>query len=546
MNKDALSYLPGDAVADRYRITGVLGRGGFGAVYAAEHLGTGQPMAIKMMSAPPHDAIAVERFFREARITAKLAHANTVRVFDAGRDGSGPLYMVMEMLRGPTLEQVLQGLTQRRRPLTVPEAVELGGAILRSLAEAHRAGLVHRDLKPANIMLHRVPRLPDQVKVLDFGCSLAVDSQLPPESATVGTPAYMSPEQCLAATIDARSDLYTVAVILFRCVTLRLPFEDRVALTLLYKHAHQAPPDPCRVAPQELPPAFCQLILQGLAKDKADRFADAATMRKALQAFVSPGLASAPTQMGHRAARGTVDRQLGAVLARVIDAATVPFQAGQVGVAQADSRQLAAAIVSDFGQPTLDQLAPALAVAAATRADLGALADPRTLPDGARLAAASAPFTAPAVGLAAGSPQPSARGGFSPLWLGVATAASLAVIAIALWVVTQTGQRAREPTPVSGGPAAAAERPVAAKQEPVVQAPVAGPSVAAPKPVPALTPIPLAPMPLASAGSATVAVDAVGSPGRRPIAAIRTKPAKPRAQVEAPDRPRLQPRMIDD
>ncbi len=233
MTKDALSYVPGDVVAGRYRITGVLGRGGFGAVYAGQHLGTEQPVAIKMMSASVEDQDAVQRFFREARITAKLTHPNSVRVFDVGRDGDGPLYMVMEMLRGPTLEQLLQGLAERGRPLSEAETIEIAVAVLRSLAEAHAAGLVHRDLKPANIMLHRVPGVADQVKVLDFGCSHTADSNLTTEGTVMGTPGYMSPEQCLGEPVDPRSDLYALGVVLFRCVTLRLPFTDQSALTLL-------------------------------------------------------------------------------------------------------------------------------------------------------------------------------------------------------------------------------------------------------------------------------------------------------------------------
>jgi hypothetical protein len=317
--KDAMSYVPGDMVAGRYRVTGVLGRGGFGAVYSGEHLGTQQPVAIKMLTSHDQDGDAAQRFYREARITAKLSHPNTVRVFDVGQEEGGPLYLVMELLRGLSLEQILAKLIDLRRPMTEAEALAVADPILRSLAEAHAAGLVHRDLKPANVMLHTMQGGTPVVKVLDFGCSHTQDSQLTSEGLVIGTPGYMSPEQCRGHAVDARSDLYALAVILYRAVTGRLPFEDTAPLTLMYRHANEPVPDPREVSMQEISPGFAKLLLQGLAKNPEDRFVDAADMRKALEVHRSQ---LQQTRIGHRgelAGGAAVDP--GSLLERVVDIA---------------------------------------------------------------------------------------------------------------------------------------------------------------------------------------------------------------------------------
>ena len=286
--KDALAYFPDDVVAGRYRITGVLGRGGFAAVYAAEHLGTEQPVAIKMLSVALQDgsnraeANAIDRFQREARTTAKLQHPNTVRVFDVGQDGDGALFLAMELLRGPTLEAALATLATQQRTLTEAEGIEVVVGVLRSLGEAHAAGLVHRDLKPANVMLAEVPGCPPVVKVLDFGCTHTAGSTLTRDGLIMGTPGYMSPEQCRGQEVDARSDLYSVAVMLYRCVTGHPPFPDTDAMTLLFRTAHEAVPDPDAGLARPLTPAFRRVLLQALAKEPADRPASADEFRRSL------------------------------------------------------------------------------------------------------------------------------------------------------------------------------------------------------------------------------------------------------------------------
>ena len=144
--RSAGSYEPGESIAGRYRITGPLGRGAFGAVYGAEHTTTRQPVAIKMLNVDPGtcDEDVIRRFYKEAQITAALSHPNTIRVFDFGQVDGGPLYLAMEYIKGDTLEKVIKDLSALGRNMTEEAALDVAFPVLRSLGEAHDAGLVHR------------------------------------------------------------------------------------------------------------------------------------------------------------------------------------------------------------------------------------------------------------------------------------------------------------------------------------------------------------------------------------------------------------------
>lgn len=532
--KDALSYAPGDTVANRYRVAGVLGRGGFGAVYAGEHLGTQQPVAIKMLQADSSDPLAEQRFYREARITAKLSHPNTVRVFDVGRDQDGPLFLVMELLRGRTLEQVLQGLTALRRPMTELEAIEVGSAILRSLAEAHAAGLVHRDLKPANVMLHRVAGLPDQLKVLDFGCSHSADSNLTAQGAVVGTPSYMSPEQCMGDDIDARADLYALGVILFRCVTLRLPFEDTAILPLLYKHAHEPPPDPRTLAPLPMTDSFAELILRALAKDRQERFADAALMRRALEMQRSDALQAA-TQRD--AAGAAIDDDSGAVLGRLIDLAETARQSGAISrMHAADESQVAMALSSQDGEPTTG--ATLTGESAPTRGEQPAAIEALLSESATRFEPAlPRPLPVPTA-----VPARATVGGGRALLIG-GVLAGMALLAAAGLLLLASAEAPKseipaispasdKPAPNRDGAAAATAAPATAPAPAPVAAPAAVPAPA-PAPAPALA---VVPAPAAAAASREPARPAKSRP---PAKAPAAKPADG-------ERPTVKPKLVDD
>ncbi len=283
--KDALTYQVGDIVGGRYRIKGALGKGGFGAVYAAEHIGTRQAIAIKMLtletSGPRGDSI-VKRFYKEAQVTASLRHPNTVRVFDVGQSDEGPLYIAMEMLKGPSLEKVLVMLQKSGTTMTEAQAIDVAVPILRSLQEAHKAGLVHRDIKPANIMIVEGPDEEPLVKVLDFGIARAKESSLTAEGKALGTPAYMSTEQCRGRDLDGRSDLYAVGILLYECVTGQLPFRSSDVLALMYMHNHEMVPNPVPKASHPLSDEFVAIITKALEKDRDNRFASARDMRDAL------------------------------------------------------------------------------------------------------------------------------------------------------------------------------------------------------------------------------------------------------------------------
>lgn len=285
-NKDALGFLPGDLVAQRYRIEGALGRGAYGAVYAARHTGTDQAVALKMLTLDTDGAAGdkhAQRFFREARMTAKLRHQHTVRVFDVGQSEEGPLFLAMELLRGPSLAAWLAREFDAGRKVNEAHTIDIAIAALKSLHEAHKSGLVHRDIKPGNIVLHRGPDDEAIVKVLDFGIARAAGSDLTQTGHSLGTPAYMSPEQCRGEELDGRSDLYAIGILMYLMVAGRLPFVSDDNMALLFKQVTEPAPDPRAVSGVHLTDAFLDTLMTALEKVADDRFADAKQMWQRLQ-----------------------------------------------------------------------------------------------------------------------------------------------------------------------------------------------------------------------------------------------------------------------
>jgi serine/threonine protein kinase len=281
----ALPLAINDVVDERYQITGVVGRGRFGAIYSARHLISGADVAVKVLLARPQGnrEEVNERFFREARVLAKLHHPNTVRVYDAGYTASGDLYFAMELLNGPNLEQVFTELGRHRRTLTEAQAIDIALPILGALGEAHHLELVHRDLKPANIVLSRMAEEPFCVKVLDFGIVRTADSDLTTRETELGTPVYMSPEQCASAQIDGRSDLYAVATILFEAVCGYTPYLPGNPIDVMFEHMNAKVPDIRHHSRKKHSPGFVLLIRKALSKERKKRFQSAAEMRKTLE-----------------------------------------------------------------------------------------------------------------------------------------------------------------------------------------------------------------------------------------------------------------------
>jgi serine/threonine-protein kinase len=266
---------------DRYRLEAVLGAGGFGAVYRARHLVMDRPVALKLLHAGLARSDSVrERFLREAQILARLHHPNVVGVHDCGITPDGEVFLAMELLSGEDLATRLHRLGTMD-PATTLAVID---AVLEGLGVAHAAGIVHRDLKPANVFLAREGTL-ERPKVVDFGISKAGDrDRLTRTGALLGTPVYMAPETFVHGTsaVDARADLYAVGVMLFEMLSGRLPYDAPSYEGLVVKMATEPPPPLASVA--SVSAELAAVVDRALRRDPSARFADAASMRAALDA----------------------------------------------------------------------------------------------------------------------------------------------------------------------------------------------------------------------------------------------------------------------
>jgi len=280
---------PGTMIGE-YEVTGKLGEGGMGEVYGAVHPVIGKKVAIKVLA--EHVAAnreVVRRFVAEARAVNQIGHRNIVDVFSFGQLEDGREYYVMEHLSGCSLEDDLE---RRPVPAIAPgEVVPIILQVLDALQAAHDEGIIHRDLKPDNIFLVDTRR-GREVKLLDFGIAkLSGDDSALTKTRTgvaMGTPDYMSPEQCRGAKIDRRTDIYALGVILFRMFTGQFPFDAATPMELFVKHMHDAPPRPSTIVP--LPQAFEDIVLKCMAKAPEDRFESAQTLAEALEnALAEPG-----------------------------------------------------------------------------------------------------------------------------------------------------------------------------------------------------------------------------------------------------------------
>ena len=271
-------------LAGRYAIGDFIGQGGMATVYRGTDTKLGRQVAIKVMKSDlAGDEQFRERFRQEAHSASRMAHPTVVRVFDAGddliqtADGAKRLpFIVMEYVEGTNLRQLVSqgGLSQS-------EACRVVDSVLTALEYSHRAGIVHRDIKPANIMITST----GQVKVMDFGIARAVSetsSTLQQTTAILGTAAYFSPEQAKGESIDARTDLYSTAVLLYELLTGDVPFRGDTAVAVAYQHVSERPKPPSDRDP-EITPELDRVVLYGLSKDRAKRFQSAAEFREALR-----------------------------------------------------------------------------------------------------------------------------------------------------------------------------------------------------------------------------------------------------------------------
>ncbi len=265
----------------QYMLQEKIGEGGMGVVYRATHAMLRRPSAVKLLSKERASEADLLRFEREVQLTSRLAHPNTVSIFDYGRTADGVFYYAMEYLDGMDLDRLIR----TAGPLEPARAIHIMAQVCGALAEAHALGLIHRDIKPANIVLTERADEPDIVKVVDFGLVRTVDrSQGVSDfnAAIVGTPLYMAPEAVTAPdTLDARADLYAVGAVAYFLLTGRAVFEAGTVIEMCSKHMWEQPVSPSEKLGKSLSPDLETLVLTCLAKDREARPSSAATLRTA-------------------------------------------------------------------------------------------------------------------------------------------------------------------------------------------------------------------------------------------------------------------------
>jgi len=289
----------GTLLGERYRVESILGRGGTSTVFRAVHVYTGRSVALKLLT-PEHAANAelVQRFLREARAASALVHPNSIHILDMGRLESGDVYLAMELVEGETLADFMQ----REGALSVSRVAELLVPVMQALAAAHALGIVHRDVKPENIMLARRPDGGVRPVLLDFGIARVSEPEpgwgrTTRTGTVLGTPYYMSPEQASAGDPGPASDVWSMGVVLYECVSGRLPYEAPSLggiLLALSKGEHV----PVAVRCPHIDPAWVQIIERALAHEAADRYSNMGQMLAAVQ--------SIPIRLGGEVAASTL------------------------------------------------------------------------------------------------------------------------------------------------------------------------------------------------------------------------------------------------
>ena len=284
----------------RYVLLDPLGRGAMGIVYRAEDPLIHRTVAVKVLHAgrglsEEQVRIARERFRRESQAAARIDHPNVIRVFDAGEeDKTGEMYIVMEYLSGPSLEDLINGAE-----LGLDKAAEIIGQIASGLDAAHAQGLVHRDIKPSNILFNEA----GAAKIVDFGITQVASSSLTQDMTRLGTPAYMSPEQVNGRLLDARADLFSLGVLSYEMLTGSKPFAGTDAVSVAYAIAHTQPV-PISVANPHLPRALDAVLERMLAKEARERFESGRAFHEALVPCLRQGAVAPPPTLARGSLRG--------------------------------------------------------------------------------------------------------------------------------------------------------------------------------------------------------------------------------------------------
>ncbi len=469
----------------RYVILRTLGRGAMGVVYLARDPQIERELALKTIRFDDAEKSfsqdeAKARFLKEAKISGRLQHPHIVTVFDVGED-QGMLYLAMELVQGGSFSQRLAD------PATFPvrERIRVVAEVAEALAHAHERGVLHRDIKPANILLTHAL----SAKVTDFGIGklLTGDTELTSTGQMVGSPAYMSPEQIKGDKLDARTDIFSLGVVLYQALTLRKPFPADTLTTLVYQILHEEPADPAALA-KDLPEGLGEIVRRCLAKDRGSRYADAAELAEELRELLGMSVVGSTASYSEsklKRGRSTPSSPAMPPPAATMSASAAPTSAMGLG-----------------NQPGPVGSAPA-APPEAVSEDSPTITTGRRMGEVARKAEEQK---------APPPPAPGKKGGLSPLLLGAAGGAAILAV-VAAWFATRKGNEtpaAPEPTP-----AAAATAPASIAAPPPLAAPT-------PEPPPAVSVVEKAPAP-AAAPAASAAQAASASPTKKP----RVKPTAP-------------------
>ena len=283
----------------QYQIVSEIGRGGMATVYRGEQTSLGRPVAIKVLHHEfSSDPSLRSRFQREAYAIAQLAHPNILPVYDFGQDpATGTVYFVTQYVDGGTLA------AQMGSPMPPEQATRIAAQIARALDCAHSRGVVHRDVKPANVLMTR----DGHPLLTDFGIAkLLAETRLTRTGTSMGTPAYMSPEQAQGKPVDHRADIYALGIVLYEMLTGRLPFESDTPVSLLHLHVTQEPP-PLRERAPQVSKSLDRIVMRALAKDPEDRFATAGELAEALEAEFAHK--RKPSSIGPRGLTGMLRRE---------------------------------------------------------------------------------------------------------------------------------------------------------------------------------------------------------------------------------------------
>lgn len=277
----------GQVLADRYRVLDLIGKGGMGKVYLAEHVALGKRVAVKVLNpAYTHRPDQVKRFLREAQAASTIGHENVIDVIDFGEMPNGSVFFAMEHLQGEDLGKLL-----KRGPLQWSRARRILLQICRALQAAHARGIIHRDMKPENCFIIHRNGMRDFVKVLDFGIAKFLEENrqvshtLTQAGALIGTPEYMAPEQVQGEPADVRMDIYALGCIMYQLLTGQLPFSDKTMFGVLSQQVNVRPVPPRQLTPDaDIPPEVEAIILKAMEKERPNRFQSMAELIEAIVA----------------------------------------------------------------------------------------------------------------------------------------------------------------------------------------------------------------------------------------------------------------------